>query len=80
MHKCNTKNNKQAKNRYLIIIKWKTFITEKVGTNGTQYERGTGADTCPAIVSGMVTGDAPVRYWLIISIVPGHTLRSLGKS
>ena len=34
---------------------------------------------CPAIVSGMVTGDALVRYWSIISFVPSHTLRSLGK-
>ena len=34
---------------------------------------------CPAIVSRMVTGDAPVRYWSIISFVPSHTLRILGK-
>ena len=25
-----------------------------------RYEKGTGADMCPAIVSGIVTGDAPV--------------------
>ena len=56
----------------------KRFITEKVGTNGTQNEKGTEANMCPAIVSGMVSGDAPVRYWSIISFVPSHTLRSLG--
>ena len=26
-------------------------------------EKGTGAEMCRAIVSGMVTGDAPVSYW-----------------
>ena len=28
--------------------------------------KGTGAEMCPAIVSGMVTGDAPVSYWPIL--------------
>ena len=31
-------------------------------------ERRTGAEIRPAIVSGMVTGDAPVRYWPILSL------------
>ena len=26
-------------------------------------EKGTGAEMRPAIVSGIVTGDAPVSYW-----------------
>ena len=30
--------------------------------------KGTGAEMCPTIVSGMVTGDAPVCYWLIFSM------------
>ena len=28
-----------------------------------QYEKGTEAEMFPAIVSRMVTGDAPVSYW-----------------
>ena len=28
-------------------------------------ERGNGAEICPAVVSGIVTGDAPVSYWPI---------------
>ena len=30
-----------------------------------QYEKGTGAEMFPAIVSGIVTGDAPISYWTI---------------
>ena len=26
-------------------------------------EKGTGAEICPAIVSEIVTGDAPINYW-----------------
>ena len=26
-------------------------------------EKGTGAKTCPAIASGIVTGDVPISYW-----------------
>ena len=29
-------------------------------------DKGNGAEICPAIVSGMVTGDAPVSYWPIL--------------
>ena len=28
--------------------------------------KATGAEMCPASVSGMVTGDVPVSYWLIV--------------
>ena len=28
-------------------------------------EKGAGAKMCPAIVSGIVTGDAPASYWLM---------------
>ena len=31
-------------------------------------EKGTGAEMCPAIVSGIVTGDVPVSYWPILSL------------
>ena len=30
-----------------------------------EYEKGTGAKMLPAIVPGIVTGDAPVSYWSI---------------
>ena len=26
-------------------------------------EKGTGAEICPAVISGIVTGDASVSYW-----------------
>ena len=31
-------------------------------------ERGTGAEICPAIVSGIVTGDAAISYWPIFPL------------
>ena len=36
-------------------------------------ERATGAEMRPAIVSGIVTRNAPVRYWLIFSPVPSNS-------
>ena len=30
-------------------------------------EKGTGAEMCPAIVSGIVTSDTSVSYWPILS-------------
>ena len=33
-------------------------------------EKGTGAEICPEIVSGNVTGDAPVSCWSVLEIVP----------
>ena len=39
----------------------------------------TGAEICPAVVSGIVTGDAPVSYWSIFFPVPSNSLRSLRK-
>ena len=33
-------------------------------------EKGTGAEICPAIVCGIVTGDTPVSYWLTLSNSP----------
>ena len=42
-------------------------------------EKGTGATMCPAIVSGIVTGDAPVSYWPFFS-VPNDSPKSLCES
>ena len=39
--------------------------------------KGTGAEMRPAIVSGIVTENAPVSYWPIIFPVPSNSLRSL---
>ena len=39
-----------------------------------------GAEMCPAIVSGIVTGDATVSYWPILSLVPSNSPRRLCKS
>ena len=33
-------------------------------------ERGTGAEMHPAVVSGIVTGDAPISYWPIFFSLP----------
>ena len=33
-----------------------------------RIEKGTGAELCPASVFGIVTGDARVCYWLIVSL------------
>ena len=33
-------------------------------------EKETGAERRPVIVSGIVSGDTPVSYWLILSPVP----------
>ena len=43
-------------------------------------ENGNGAEMRPAIVSGIVTGDAPVSYWPIFLPVPGNCPTSLCKS
>ena len=39
--------------------------------------KGTGAEMSPAIVSGIVTGDAPVSYWPIFFPVLSNIPRSL---
>ena len=37
-----------------------------------ENEKGTGAETRPEIVSGIVTGDAQVSYWPIIFAVSSN--------
>ena len=43
-------------------------------------EKETGAEMRPVIVFGIVTGDAPVGYWLILSPVPSNSFVSLCES
>ena len=42
-----------------------------------ENEKVTGAEIPPAIVSGIVTGKAPVCYWLIFFPVSSNSPRSL---
>ena len=44
------------------------------------HVEGTGAEMRPAMVSGTVTGDAPVSYWPIFFPVPRERPRSLCES
>ena len=48
---------------------WPNIPLKKV-IGHLRNERGTGAEMRPAIVSGSVTGDAPVSYWPVLEIVP----------
>ena len=43
-------------------------------------EKGTGGEICPAIDSGIITGDSAISYWPIFSLVPRDSPRSLCKS
>ena len=43
-------------------------------------EKGPGAEISDAIVSGIVTGDAPVSYWPIFFRVPSNSPRRLCES
>ena len=46
------------------VIRGVTFLSNRRFRN----EKETGAEIRPAIVSGFVTGDAQVSYWLILSL------------
>ena len=43
-------------------------------------EKETGDEMSPAIVSGIVTGDAPFSYWPVFSRFHSNSPRSLNKS
>ena len=43
-------------------------------------EKGTGAEICPAIVFGIITGNAAISYWPIFSLVHRDSPRRLCKS
>ena len=49
--------------RSLLQNRTKTLATQFI--RATLNEKGTGAKVNPASISGIVTGDAPVSYWLI---------------
>ena len=38
-------------------------LRQKFSIRHFRNEKGTGAEMCPTIVSGIVSGDAPVNYW-----------------
>lgn len=45
-----------------------------------RHDKDTGADLRPAVVSGIITGDAPVNYWPIFSPVLCKGARILCES
>ena len=63
----------------------KSFLTwrgKKISTTSGyiryfRNEKGKGVEMCPAIVFGMVTGDAPTSYWSYFFSVPSNSPRSL---
>ena len=44
-----------------------------------QYEKGTGPEMFPAIVFGIVTGDAPVSYWTMFYKQSQVSLRKFSR-
>ena len=71
-----------------ILVEWKA-PNEKINRPSSskfqntmtiyhfRNDKGTGAEMRPAIVSGMVTGDAPASYWSIFLPVPSNCPRGL---
>ena len=55
-----------------------TFVTFLLSSaiRHISNEKRTGTETRPAIVSGIVTGDAPISYWPIFHPVPSNSSRS----
>ena len=58
---------------------WGLFLCQS-NTKHFRNDKGTDAEMFPAIVSGMVTGDALVSYWSIFSLVLFDSPRSLCES
>ena len=59
-----------------------SYAVNRDALSATLETRGErhGAEMCPAIASGIVTGDAPVSYCPILSLVPSNSPRPLRKS
>lgn len=59
-----------------------SYAVNRDALSATLETRGErhGAEMCPAIASGIVTGEALVSYWPILSLVPGNSPRRLCKS
>ena len=72
--------------RFLTVTPFRlslfSYAVNRDALSATLETRGErhGAEMCPAIASGMVTGDAPVSYWPILSFVPSNSPRRLCKS
>ena len=58
---------------------WKVFWVSN-SIRHFKDEKGTRAEKCPAIASGIVTGEASVDYWPIFFPVPRNSPRSLCES
>ena len=48
---------------YLLTTMHSRQVSSPALIRNLRHEKGTGAKICPAIVSGIVTGDAPISYW-----------------
>ena len=59
-----------------------SYAVNRDALSATLETRGEphGAEMCPAIASGIDTGDASVSYWPILSSVPSNSPRRLCKS
>ena len=69
------------------ILEWTLLTREPTGfpipyfrSEKKKKFKKTGTEMRPAIVSGIVIGDAPVSYWPIFFPVPGNSPRSLYES
>ena len=58
---------------------WGLFLCQS-NTKHSRNDKGTDAEMFPAIVSGIVTGDALVSYWSIFPPVLCNSPRSLCES
>ena len=48
---------------YLLTTMPSRQVSSPALIRNLRHEKGTGAKICPAIVSGIVTGGAPISYW-----------------
>ena len=70
--------DKSAKEFQRTLLKVWLSVSDKIGH--FRNEKGTGAEMCSPIASGIVTSDVPVSYCPIFSPCPGSTPGSLCES
>ena len=66
---------------FYLVPSWERLADPKVQLLTSvichlRKEKGIGAEMRPTIDSGLVTGDAPVRYWLNFFLVPRNNPKS----
>ena len=70
--------DKSAKEFQRTLLKVWLSVSDKIGH--FRNEKGTGAEMCSPIASGIVTSDVPVSYCPVFSPGPGSTPGSLCES